>query len=209
MLTTDGESESWTEWSQCQTPCPWTWCQNTVCIGAQTRNRSCAPHLSNNATIKCTGALSEKQFCLIAECPVKEIWSDWTEWSACGVTCGSGYRQRVRFCADRENSCHGDPIEWELCGSEIKCERLDQLGIWGEWSACSQSCGGIGEEGEFVVTWKIKTARDLRRSLSSALNTYVKVHVQNHYSFPFFSFKQYSSIVGFKSTQNIRTFVLS
>lgn len=142
MFIIDGESESWTEWSYCQTPCPWTWCKNTICIGAQTRNRSCVPHLSNNATIKCTGAISERQFCLIAGCPVKEIWSDWTEWSACSVTCGSGYRQRVRFCADRKNSCHGDLFERELCGSGITCERLDELSIWGEWSACSQSCGG-------------------------------------------------------------------
>lgn len=73
---------------------------------------------------------------------MKEIWSDWTEWSACSVTCGSGYRQRVRFCADRKNSCHGDLFERELCGVHVR-----------------NPVGGIGQEGGFALTWKIKTAR--------------------------------------------------
>lgn len=89
---------------------------------------------------------------------MKEIWSDWTEWSACSVTCGSGYRQRVRFCADRKNSCHGDLFEKELCGSGITCERLDELSIWNGVHV-RNPVGGIGQEGGFALTWEIKTAR--------------------------------------------------
>ena len=32
------------------------------------------------------------------DCPVDGGWTEWTRWTACQPVCGSGYRQRERFC---------------------------------------------------------------------------------------------------------------
>ncbi|XP_062606198.1 neurotrypsin-like, partial [Saccostrea cucullata] len=142
----NGDSVSWsewTEWSRCNRPCPWSWCRNTTCIGAKTRRRTCTDSVTDNSTLICSGSFKQNVLCIKAVCPVKGEWSGWTEWSACSVTCGNGYRQRIRFCADRRKPCRGKNFEKANCNAELSCPSDGQFGEWGQWSECSQPCSGV------------------------------------------------------------------
>merc|ERR1719483_1785441 len=67
-------------------------------------------------------------------------WTEWSNWSSCSITCGGKgeiTRQRShtgsRICTGKEEEkkdCHVN-----LC--PVDCV----LSLWGEWSACSMSCG--------------------------------------------------------------------
>ncbi|XP_061196645.1 adhesion G protein-coupled receptor B3-like [Saccostrea echinata] len=133
----------WSEWSECNRPCPWSWCRNTTCIGAKSRKRTCTKSVTNNTTPICAGAFKENVLCIKANCPVKGEWSGWTGWSACSVTCGSGHRQRSRFCADRKNPCQGKNFEKAHCNVKLLCPFDGHFGEWSEWSECSQLCSGF------------------------------------------------------------------
>ena len=84
------------------------------------------------------------QTCNSNECPV---WTEWSSWTACSVSCGGGERQRQRRCLLPDGTsrtdlfCPGPKLETEPCndGPEYKCP---ELGPWSDWSECSLSCGG-------------------------------------------------------------------
>ncbi|XP_056000364.1 semaphorin-5B-like [Ostrea edulis] len=135
----------WSAWSRCKTPCPWKWCRNTLCIGARTRSKTCTNSEKDTEGRNCTGAYKENVFCLLNDCRVKGEWSDWTSWSACSVTCGTGYRQRIRFCSDQETVCRGSNFEKVFCDAELVCSDEGFFSPWSEWGLCSQPCGGIRE----------------------------------------------------------------
>lgn len=55
-------------------------------------------------------------FCLllllyILQYTVDGQWTDWTEWSACDKTCGTGHSVRIRRCANPPPLYHGKPCE--------------------------------------------------------------------------------------------------
>ncbi|KAH9523329.1 hypothetical protein Btru_066407 [Bulinus truncatus] len=70
----------------------------------------------------------QKQMCLPgypnSVFPLDGGWSQWTSWTSCSVTCGSGRKSRFRICNDPAPKhggrfCAGDPVEWTPC--ELHC----------------------------------------------------------------------------------------
>lgn len=91
----------------------------------------------------CIGPLSETQSCI--KDPVDCIVSDWTHWEECDKTCGEGQTQRQRqierYPRTGGKLCPPDLIETKGC-NVMPCDVRDCLvSGWGEWSACSKTCG--------------------------------------------------------------------
>ena len=82
------------------------------------------------------------QECNSNSCPV---WTEWSGWTVCSVTCGGGKRQKSRECvlpdgarSDEPLFCPGIDRVAEKC-NENKCP---DLGPWSDWSQCTVTCGG-------------------------------------------------------------------
>jgi len=74
---------------------------------------------------------------------VKGSWLAWSPFSSCTATCGGGTQSRTRVCS-KEGGCEGETSEENECGTS-DCAVNGAWSSWGEWSACSISCGG-GEQ---------------------------------------------------------------
>lgn len=122
-------------------------------MGYQVRYKKCLD------SEKCEGSSKEIRSCNAKDCPVKvnylvAKWSNWTEWSPCGLDCTSNsikLSYRTRQCETQINQ-QNLPIQNECIGQnrEIKkCENLDctvnettpALSEWSEWTECSTKCG--------------------------------------------------------------------
>ena len=69
-----------------------------------------------------------------------EIWSDWTEWGRCSVSCNEGLQTRGRQC--RQGTCLGPTTEQTVC-NEADCnpimmqpEAHTNWGSFGDWNMC-------------------------------------------------------------------------
>lgn len=78
------------------------------------------------------GESAREEPCELAPC---DVWSDWTEWAPCSVTCGGGQKSRQRFCKNGQN-CVGPPEEYRSCAT-------GPCPSWTPWSPweCSVTCG--------------------------------------------------------------------
>ena len=68
--------------------------------------------------------------------------SEWSPWTACSVTCGSGTRVSRRQCANptpgrRGEQCNGEGVRMKSCHGPDCGGRWT---AWSEWSKCSQTC---------------------------------------------------------------------
>lgn len=66
-------------------------------------------------------------FCLllllyILQCTVDGQWTNWTEWSVCDKTCGTGHSVRIRRCANPPPLYHGKPCE----GTDIETQSCNE-----------------------------------------------------------------------------------
>ncbi|XP_048581714.1 uncharacterized protein LOC5511228 isoform X2 [Nematostella vectensis] len=80
--------------------------------------------------------------------PVDGGYSDWSEWTGCSKTCGTGFRSRIRNCTNPVpdyggNDCSrlGDNVETQSCDSGVKCPVDGEFSDWTEWTKCTSSCG--------------------------------------------------------------------
>lgn len=72
------------------------------------------------------------------------LWEDWREWSVCQFTCGGGQAMRTRkvkiMAQGSGAACDDNVRETRQCAKNdcpVDCRWDD----WGDWSACSESCG--------------------------------------------------------------------
>jgi len=135
----------WNDWSD------WSGCTCTCNGGQKTRDRSVkqAPRgIGKRCEIH---AKSEVAPCNTHPCShhcVDGLWSEWSYWDQCTASCGGGIQWRTRHVKVEANWC-GKPVtgkerEVQDCNTQA-CEISEPclFGQWGEWSACSCSCGGM------------------------------------------------------------------
>ena len=103
------EYSQWVDWSDCSVTCG---------DGTQTRTRTCDNHCPD---LVMNDDINETQECNLVECKFwklrKLLWSifpglpeysQWTDWSDCSVTCGTGLQTRQRTCDKHCDSVSND-----------------------------------------------------------------------------------------------------
>lgn len=135
-------------------PCPvdcWTspWgiysaCTKTCGDGKQTRTRTILRKATDSGTV--CPALSETVDCRARDCPTDCVIKEWSEWSKCTKSCGTGTKSRQREITTKPafggKAC---PISenMEVCNGQA-CPVDCVVGQYGAWSECSRSCGQGG-----------------------------------------------------------------
>ncbi|XP_060553703.1 semaphorin-5A-like [Ruditapes philippinarum] len=71
-------------------------------------------------------------------------WADWTEWSACDVTCDVGIHIRKRTCTNPAPAyqglvCVGNDTETKRCNNML-CPVNGGWSDWSDWGECSVTC---------------------------------------------------------------------
>ncbi|VDI26618.1 Hypothetical predicted protein, partial [Mytilus galloprovincialis] len=121
---------------------PWTACDVSCGGGSKSRKRFCnGPYYGGR---DCNGSLSEVEDCSTGPCPVDGMFTEWTLWQSCPVTCGGAEHQRERICVGPfygGADCDGDSIGSRKC-NENPCPVDGQWSLWSQWADCTVSCGG-------------------------------------------------------------------
>lgn len=152
----------WSEWSN------WTDCSKTCDIGQQTRTRLCiSPNIKSvgraSDLIFCTGNETDMRVCVKGPCSRQDIWTAWTSWSRCSVTCGLGKQQRSRNCSRNGDLspevCQGSLMQVKSCYHD--CPVNGGWSEWSNWTACSASCGtGVQVKFRFCTNPKPQAGGD-------------------------------------------------
>ncbi|XP_046546208.1 uncharacterized protein LOC124256280 [Haliotis rubra] len=141
----NGGFSVWTSWTTCTVSCGGN--------GTTSRNRNCDNPAPAQDGLPCSGSLSEIEVCVsaIADCPIDGNWSEWGNWSACSVTCGSGNLTRSRSCTEpapqfNGTDCVGVAEEAQSCDTGVLCPVDGNWGVWTPWSVCSVTCSSGSRE---------------------------------------------------------------
>ncbi|RXM91587.1 Thrombospondin-2 [Acipenser ruthenus] len=126
----------WTPWS------PWSLCSVTCGSQNQMRIRICT---NPESGMRCEGPTSDLKPCSsLRACPVDGLWSEWSPWSTCTVSC-SGIKRRIRVCnnpapSSGGQSCLGSPEEIAPCNND-NCPVNGMWSPWAPWTLCPLTCG--------------------------------------------------------------------
>jgi len=152
--TTDCVWGDWEEWGACTCTCGG---------GTKRRDRLVMTAPENGGDLCKPENKSELAACntLSCEVPIDGMWNEWSHWSPCSSTCGSGLQSRHRDIAQHSNAL-GKPVQglqddYKKCEARAKCmEDIDcKVSDWTEWSRCSCTCFGVRERHRQVQQYAV------------------------------------------------------
>jgi len=130
----DCELETWSSWGSCSRTCGG---------GRHTKTRAIKREAAHGGE-QC-GETSMSEGCGDLHCPVDCIMGDWSSWTACTASCGTGSQSRTRSPL-REGQYNGVACsthahqDVQTC-NDHNCPIDCKLGDWLNWGACSKTCG--------------------------------------------------------------------
>merc|ERR1711874_878040 len=138
-LTLEPGDGGWSEWSQ------FTTCSKTCDTGVKSRSRECNNPPTSNGGEHCVGNSTQSVECNTHPCPGDEGWSQWSQFTTCSKTCGTGVHSRYRECNNPPPThggahCAGPSSESKSCN--IQPCAVD--GGWSQWTnftTCTKTCG--------------------------------------------------------------------
>lgn len=116
-------------------------CSKTCGGGKQTFTRTLVNKAAGGA--KCP-SMSIDTDCNTGKCPVDCKIGEWTPWTACSVTCGTGVQSRkreVQVEAKNGGTACEPTLDSRVC-SGPPCEGDCVLAEFGPWGQCTKACGG-------------------------------------------------------------------
>lgn len=87
----DGGYSPWSNWTSCSSSCG---------NGTSVRYRTCTDPAPANGGTDCIGESLQIRECAGTSCPVDGGFSNWSNWTACSVSCGTGFELRQRTCTN-------------------------------------------------------------------------------------------------------------
>ncbi|KAK6032676.1 thrombospondin type 1 domain protein, partial [Ostertagia ostertagi] len=149
---TDETWGNWMEWTECSQSCgTGKRRRSRVCIG-----HNCPPQPLESVKEKCneqpcppgtTPSYLKASRLLLPSRISESLWSSWTAWTTCSVTCGdNGIQSRRRTCLRSSFfQCEGQPIQTRSCSAQISCvpsQAIHPVSVptwseWSSWSSCS------------------------------------------------------------------------
>eukprot|EP00441_Pelagodinium_beii_P048005 CAMPEP_0197624826 /NCGR_PEP_ID=MMETSP1338-20131121/4350_1 /TAXON_ID=43686 ORGANISM="Pelagodinium beii, Strain RCC1491" /NCGR_SAMPLE_ID=MMETSP1338 /ASSEMBLY_ACC=CAM_ASM_000754 /LENGTH=1716 /DNA_ID=CAMNT_0043195061 /DNA_START=154 /DNA_END=5304 /DNA_ORIENTATION=+ len=125
----------WTEWSTCTATCS---------NGTQQRDRTVIVE-ADYGGLACSGNTKASRSCFQPDCPIHCEWKDWTEWTTCSTSCGTGQSTRNRIIGVEPQfggeGCSGNAAETKSCSDLPVCPTDCEWDNWNEWLGCSATCG--------------------------------------------------------------------
>eukprot|EP00116_Pleurobrachia_bachei_P006235 sb/3466497/ len=109
---------NWNDWED------WTECTVTTCgSGVRSRSRKCDNPAPQYNGVSCSGSDIQYEECG-TPCEDSESYTDWSEWGACNVTCGSGVQDRTRECTETDITCTDTLVETRVCNPGKECASI-------------------------------------------------------------------------------------
>ena len=123
-------------------------CSHTCGDGIQFRTRNCDNPLPRFGGLNCStlGPSNETRLCNTRPCPIHGNFSEWSEFSGCSETCGSGVKIRHRYCSKPKPQYGGDNCSKLGPTSDVvschvrPCPIHGNYSTWSSFGPCSKSC---------------------------------------------------------------------
>ncbi|XP_071960715.1 properdin-like isoform X2 [Antedon mediterranea] len=114
--------------------------QRLTGLGSETSEKDCCQHSS------AAGFSKHRKGSRCTPCnrpsptEISSVWTDWSDWRPCSVTCGNGTQLRYQTC--QSHACSGNPVDIRPCNDQDCPVAVDGGWTrWKRWSSCSVSCG--------------------------------------------------------------------